>query len=199
MILRFTTQNQSHLITQTVEILKSGGLIVYPTDTIYGVGCDALDKNAVDKIYKIKERDDRKPMSFICSDINQIQKLANLNSAQLEILNKNLPGPFTFILPASQTCQKHLKSENNTVGIRMPDHELCLKLVEKLSSPIITTSINKSNQPPLNDPQKINEIFRDQLDLILDAGKINSVASTIVDLTQGEPNIIREGNKKLKL
>ena len=184
-------------IEKVVGILITGGVIVYPTDTIYGVGCDASDLDAVKKIYSLKGRDDNKPMSFICSDLGQIQQLADLTQTQFEILERNLPGAFTFILNASSSCPKHLQSENQTVGIRIPDHPLCSALVKQLEQPIITTSINQAGQPALSNPQEIETIFGDRIDLILDAGKIENTASTIIDLTQDSPTIIREGKAKL--
>ena len=197
MLLHITETNRLQTLDQAVLKLKNGGLIVYPTDTIYGIGCDALNQSAVNKIYQLKGRDDRKPMSFICHDIEQIKKFAQLSSDHIDLLERNLPGAFTFILEASQGCPDHLKSQNNTVGIRIPDNQICLELVRKLDSPIITTSINQSGQPPLNDPQEIEAIFGDRLDLILDAGEIKGSASTIVDLTQPESKIIRKGESKL--
>jgi tRNA threonylcarbamoyl adenosine modification protein (Sua5/YciO/YrdC/YwlC family) len=199
MLQSLNPQNQSQLIDRSVSILKNGGLIVYPTDTIYGVGCDALNQEAVNKIYQVKERDDKKPMSFICPSLEQIKQFADLNPTQLKILEKNLPGPFTFILKASSNCPKHLQSENETVGIRMPNNQICLELTKKLGAPIITTSINESGQPPLNDPQEINKIFGNQIDLILDGGKLEGTASTIIDLTHSEPKVLRQGKTNLKL
>ncbi|MFA7662785.1 MAG: L-threonylcarbamoyladenylate synthase [Patescibacteria group bacterium] len=199
MLQKINSQNpESEIVEQTVEILVSGGVVAYPTDTIYGLGCDAFNSTAIDKIYALKNRDTSKPMSLICRDIEQIKQLAEINDFQEQILSTYLPGPYTFILKAKPEAPQKLVSSLGTLGIRIPDNQFCLEVVKKLNSPLITTSVNLAGQPNLNSATEIDRLFGDQLDLILDAGEINNQPSTIIDLTQSEPKIIRQGAGKFE-
>jgi len=186
---------QKRLIDQAVKVLEQGGTIIYPTDTIYGLGCDLFNKEAIENIEKIKGRDKNqaKYFSFICHDLAHISDFAKVSTPNYKILKRLLPGPYTFILPATKSVPKKIISQKHSVGIRIPDNQVALELVKKLGRPIISTSVNASNQPTLSDPEEINKLFGKRVDLILDAGILEGEPSTIVDLTGPEPVIIRQG------
>lgn len=179
-------------IRRAVEVLRGGGVIVYPTDTVYGMGCDLLNKRAIDKIYQIKRMPRRKPLSFICSDLSQISEYAQLSNAAYKMMRRLLPGPYTFILQATRLVPKVMMSNQRTVGIRVPDNEICLELVRELGHPLVNTSASDSVEEVVSDPESIQEQFP-QLDLMLESGLLESEASTIIDFTGDAPSLIRQG------
>ena len=182
------------IISGAVDMLKNGQIIVYPTDTIYGIGCDILNKKAVQTIQKIKNRKKQKPLSIICADLKDISRWAMVSNFQYKILKKYLPGPFTFILKASKEAPKILQDpQRKTIGIRIPNNKICLQIVRELDHPIITTSVNKSGKQNYADPNKIKKDWFGKVDLILDAGQINNKPSTVVSLINDEIEIIRKG------
>ena len=181
------------IVKRAVEILKEGGIISYPTDTIYGLGANIKVKSAVERIYQIKKISNYKLLSFICLDIKDISNYAYISNQSYKIMKRCIPGPFTFILPATSKTPKLLNQKRGTVGIRIPKSELCRQLVELLGIPIISTSVPAGKDEVLNDPLEIEQRIGDQLDLILDGGLIISEPSTIVDLTADEPAIVRKG------
>jgi tRNA threonylcarbamoyl adenosine modification protein (Sua5/YciO/YrdC/YwlC family) len=180
-------------VKKAVEVLQEGGIISYPTDTIYGLGANIEIKSAVERIYQIKKISNYKLLSFICLDIKDITNYAYISNRSYKIMKRCLPGPFTFILPATSKTPKLLNQKRGTVGIRIPKSELCRQLVELLGKPIISTSVPAGADEVLNDPLQIDRRIGDQLDLILDGGILISEPSTIVDLTADEPLIIRQG------
>lgn len=188
-------------ISETVRCLKEGGIIVYPTDTIYGLGCDALNEKAVEKIFKIKKRDIGKPFSIIIKNIAAAKKIAFIDKQKEEIIKKLLPGPYTLILPGAKNIPGAVISIDNSIGIRIPNHPVTKKLSENFENPIITTSVNITEKAPINDPFKIVETFKerdDQPDLILDCGKIGSAQpSIVVDITRKSPQVLRSGARNL--
>lgn len=182
------------IIDQAVTILKNGGLLIYPTDTIYGIGCDASNIQAVKRIQQLKGRNQHHPFSIICPNLTNISQLSLVSNYAYRILKKYLPGPFTFILPATKLVPKLVQHpKTKTVGIRIPNHPICLALVNSLNSPIVTTSINKHGQQPLANPDLIANDWLNNVDCFLDCGFIGNEASTIIDLTDDEPKIIRQG------
>ena len=189
---------QKRLIEQAVKILEQGGVIIYPTDTIYGLCCDLFNKEAIEKVEAIKGRDKNqaKHFSFICHDLSHIADFAQVSTPNYKILKKLLPGPFTFILPATKSVPKKIVSQKHSVGIRIPDNAVALALVKQLGRPIISTSVNPSDQPALSDPEEINEKFGKRVNLILDAGAMDGDPSTVVDLTGSEPVVLRQGKGK---
>ena len=192
MILKIDLKNpQKEIIQKAVQSLKNGNVIVYPTDTLYGLGCDIFNKNAVKKIYKIKKRHHNKPLSFICEDFNSINKYAIMQNYAYKLMKKLLPGPYTFILKASKIVPKSILPKRKTVGIRVPNNNVALQIVKQLKNPIITTSVNLSNQEPFSDPEEIEKFFNSQINLILDAGIIQNKPSNVIDLTGQEPVILR--------
>ena len=189
---------QQRLIKKVVKILKDGGVIAYPTDTIYGIGCDIFNKKGIEKIYQIKKREKNKPMSFICADLSDISQYAIVSNYAYRIMRKCLPGPYTFILEASSKTPKKIMSKRKTVGIRIPDHKICLAIVTELGHPLITTSANISTEEELNNPDDIEDKLGSSLGLIIDEGPLISEPSTIVDLTGDSPAVLREGKGEIK-
>ena len=175
------------------NILRTGGVIVYPTDTIYGLACDVLNKNAVSKIFKIKEVSHQKLLSFIFSDIADISQWAHIPNTAFRIMKRSLPGKYTFILPASRDVPKSMIEKRRTIGVRVPDCEVARNLVEELGRPLLSTSVPKGSDDYFTDPDEIAETFRNEIDLILHAGIIPNIPSTVIDFTVDPPEIIREG------
>lgn len=179
-------------IKQVIEILKNCGVIVYPTDTIYGFGCDIFCKTAVERIYKIKKKKST-GFSFICPNLNEISKYAIVSDYAYRLMKKLLPGAYTFVFKATKYVPKELIPNKKTVAIRIPDNQVCLKLVEMLGNPIVTTSVNIVTEPHFSDPLQIEREFGDQVDLIIDAGILKNEPSSVVDLSGDSPVVIREG------
>ncbi len=184
---------QRRHISRAVEILRDGGVIVYPTDTVYGLGCDITSKHAVERIIRIKGRDPKKPMSFVCSDLTHISRYARVSNFAYRILKRFLPGPYTFVLESSREVPKMLLTKQRTVGIRIPDHPVCLALVAELGNPILSTSANPSGDEPLNIPLEIREVLGSQVDLILECGVLPRVPSTVVSLVGDRVEVLRDG------
>jgi tRNA threonylcarbamoyl adenosine modification protein (Sua5/YciO/YrdC/YwlC family) len=188
---------QSRYLKAAADVLRDGGLIVYPTDSVYGLGCDLFNKNAVEKIYQIKGSDKRKMLSFICPDLKGISEYAFVSNPAYKIMRRLLPGPFTFILSATKQVPRILLEKRKTVGIRVPDNVVCQALLSEFGKPIISTSASLPNQDFLNDPDDIAATFIHLIDLFLDAGPGGLEPSTVVDLTQEDPLVIRQGKGKL--
>lgn len=185
------------LINIVVNILKKDGVICYPTDTVYGIGCDISSQKAIEKIYLLKNFKKNKPLSFICRDIAQISQYAKLSNNAYKIMKELLPGPYTFILNATKLTPKILMHPKKTVGIRMPDNSICLSMIKQLGNPIINTSASFGEDEILSDPGYINEHFGHGLDAIIDKGLLYASYSSIIDLTEDVPRIIREGKGDL--
>ena len=188
---------QTRHLEAAAEILRAGGLIVYPTDSVYGLGCDLFNKSAVEKIYHCKGNDKRKLLSFICPDLKGIAEYAYVSNAAYKIMRRLLPGPYTFILNASRQVPKILLERRSTVGIRVPDNVICQALLSEFMRPITSTSACLSGQGYLSDPEEIAATFLHLADLFLDAGPGGLEPSTIIDFTQGKPVVVRQGKGKL--
>jgi len=185
-------------IDKAVEVLRNGGIIIYPTDTVYGIGCDIYNKEAVERVARIKGVDSSKNnFSFICNDLSHISEyVRNIPTPLFKIMKKTLPGPYTYILKSSSKVPKVIDSKKKTVGIRVPDHPIPRMIVENLGNPIITTSIHDEDEVVeyATDPELIYEKFSKLVDVIIDGGPGNNVASTVVDCTdENETKVIREG------
>jgi tRNA threonylcarbamoyl adenosine modification protein (Sua5/YciO/YrdC/YwlC family) len=184
-------------IREVAEVLSKGGLVIYPTDTVYGIGCDIFNPKAIEKICDLKNIDPKKmQLSFICYDLSHISEYAkNLPDSVFKLMKKTLPGPFTFILNSSSKVPKLLNAKKNTVGIRIPNHNIPRMLVKELGNPILTTSVKDDDDiiEYSTDPELIYEKFMDKVDLVIDGGYGNNMASTIVDCTTDEFTVIREG------
>lgn len=194
LILSVYPQNpQARSIARTVEVLRDDGVVAYPTDTVYGLGCDITSRRAVERIIRIKGRDPKKPMSFVCADLTDISRYARVSNFAYRILKRYLPGPYTFILEASREVPKLLLTKQKTVGIRVPNHAVALALVRELGHPILSTSANPSGQDPLNNPAEIRDVLGGQVDVILDCGVLPRVPSTVVSLAEDRVQVLREG------
>ena len=179
-------------IKQASDILKNHGVIVYPTDTIYGFGCDIFSSKAVERIYKIKKKK-ATGFSFICPDLKSISEFAFVSDQAYRIMKRLLPGPYTFIFKATKRVPKEIIPNKKTVAIRIPDNDICLNLVKEIGNPIITTSVNVSCEPHYSDPLEIEKEFLPHVDLIIDAGTLQNDPSTVIDFSEDEPKIIRYG------
>lgn len=186
---------QPRLVKQVAECLKDGGVIVYPTDTIYGIGCDIFQHKAVERICKIKNVDPQKAqLSFICKDLSNMSDYTkSIDTPLYRMLKTYLPGPYTFILPASKQVPKILQSKKSTIGLRVPDNTICQHFLGELGNPILSASLPGDMVEEYTDPEVIYERFEHQVDLVIDGGIGGMVPSTIVDCTAGDWKIIREG------
>jgi len=190
---------QVRYIEAASEVLREGGLVIYATDTVYGLGCDLFNKKAIEHIYQLKGSRKQKRLSFICPDLKDIAKYAYVSNPSYKIMRHLLPGPYTFILEASRLVPKILLEKKKTIGIRVPDNVICQKLLVEFGNPIISTSASLPDQHYLNDPDEIADIFAHSVDLFLDSGFGGIVPSTIFDLSNEEPVIVREGKKFSKI
>ena len=186
---------QPRLVKQVVECLKDGGVIVYPTDTIYGLGCDIYQQKAVDRICKIKNIDPAKVrMSFICRDLSHLSDYTkSIDTPLYRMLKRYLPGPYTFILPASKQVPKILQSKKSTIGLRVPDNVICQHILDVLGNPILSTSLPGEMAEEYTDPEIIHENFGHIVDMVIDGGIGGMVPSTIVDCITDEWTIVRQG------
>jgi len=180
-------------INKAINILKEGGVIIYPTDTVYGIGCDIFNKEALDRVKQIKSNPDIKLLSFICPNLKDIAKYARVSDYAYKTMKRLLPGPYTFILPAAKNVPKKLWSKRKTVGIRIPNHPVALKIVQGLGNPIVSTSTTTRKGDLLIDPLEIRSVFDFQVDLMLASDKISGNPSSVIDLSGEEPVIVREG------
>lgn len=196
LLIRVHTENpQARLIEQAVAVLKKGGVIVYPTDTIYGLGCSIFEHKAIERIARIKQIDVQKAqLSFVCSNLSDLSKYARqLDTPTYRRLKQYLPGPFTFILPASKEVPKILQSKKSTIGLRVPDNKIAIAIVEALGHPILSASLPGAMVEEYTDPETIKENFGKLVDMVIDGGTGGMDPSTIVDLTGDEPVLLREG------
>ena len=184
---------QLRYINKAVNVLKKGGIIIYPTDTVYGMGCDIYNKKALENLFRIKNDSSEKLFSFICSGFKEISKYAKISDYAYKRMKHLLPGPYTFILPTTRLVPKELWSKRKRVGIRIPDNKVALKLVEELGNPIISTSATNRKGDILYDPFEIKNIFNNQVDLMLASGNLVGAPSSVIDLSEDEPEILRQG------
>ena len=189
-------------IQQAVDVLKKGGLIIYPTDTVYGLGCDITNQRAIEKICVIRGvKPDKANFSFICSDLSNISDyIKPIDNITFRVLKKALPGPYTFILNANGQVPKLLSSKKKTVGIRVPDNSIAQEIVRQLGNPILSASIKDEDEllEYSTDPELIHEKYEDRVDLVIDGGYGGNEASTVIDCTTGEFEVIREGKGSLE-
>ena len=196
MLLRIHHQNpQPRLLNQVVDCLKSGGVIIYPTDTIYGLGCDIYHPKAIERICQIKNMDPHKAqLSFICKDLSHLSDYTkSIDTPLYRVLKNYLPGPYTFILPASKAVPKLLKSKKDTVGIRVPDNVICNSILETLGNPILSASLPGDIAEEYTDPEIIYDKFGKLVDFVIDGGIGGIIPSTVVDCTTDEWTVMRQG------
>ena len=188
--------NEKH-VRQVCDILRDGGVIIYPTDTVYGLGCDIFQAKAIERIARLKNiKPEKANFSFIVSDLSHLSSYTRfVDNDVFKLMKSKLPGPFTFILHASSNVPKILKNKKKTVGIRIPDNRIILDIVEELGHPILTTSVHDDDDiiDYTTDPELIYENFRDKIDLMIDGGFGGNIPSTVIDCTLDQPEVLREG------
>ena len=194
MLIAINNENpQMRLIRRAVEILRGGGIVIYPTDTVYGMGCDLFNKKCVERIYEIQRRDRKQPLSFICADLKDISRYARVSDDAYKIMKRLLPGPYTFVLEASRLVPKIILPKRQTTGIRVPDNRICQALVAEMGSPVISTSVKDGGGELLSDPRMIEELFGKRVDMIIDGGIIAAAPSSVVSLLAEGIEVIRAG------
>ncbi|WP_417859461.1 L-threonylcarbamoyladenylate synthase [Xanthomarina gelatinilytica] len=189
-------------IAKVVKVLKAGGLIIYPTDTVYGLGCDINNVKALERVARIKNvKLEKSNFSFICEDLSNLSDyVKQIDTSTFKILKRALPGPYTFILPGAKSLPHPFKKKK-TVGIRLPNNSIAIEIVKQLGNPIISTSIHDDDEvlEYTTDPELIYEKWKDIVDLVIDAGYGDNHASTVIDLSEGDPIIVREGKGSLEI
>ncbi len=194
MLIAINNQNpQMRLIRRAVETLRGGGIVIYPTDTVYGMGCDLFNKKGIERIYEIQRRDRKQPLSFICADLKDISRYARVSDDAYKIMKRLLPGPYTFVLEASRLVPKIILPKRQTTGIRIPDNRICQALVAEMGSPVISTSVKDGGGELLSDPRMIDELFGKRVDMIIDGGIIAAAPSSVVSLLPEGIEVIRAG------
>jgi tRNA threonylcarbamoyl adenosine modification protein (Sua5/YciO/YrdC/YwlC family) len=190
---------QLRYISKAVKVIKEGGVIIYPTDTVYGIGCDIFNKSAIERVQEIKNNPEIKLLSFICHNLKDISNYAKVSDYAYRTMKHLLPGPYTFILPAAKSAPRKLWNNRKSVGIRVPEHFVAMKIVEELGNPIVSTSTTNRKGELLFDPMEIKSIFNLQVDLMLSSGSLSVEPSSVIDLSQGEPVVIRKGAGDISL
>lgn len=182
-------------IRMVVDCLKKGGVIIYPTDTVYGIGCDIEHPEAIERICRIKQINPQKAqLSFLCSDLSHLSEYAKaIDTPVYRFIKQYLPGPYTFILDASKKVPKLLRTKKETVGIRVPDHKISHAMLKELGRPVLSTSLPVEDMEIMMDPEEIHEKFGSQVDMVIDGGMGGAIPSTIVNCTVYPPEVIREG------
>jgi len=194
MILTLHPDNpQQRHLERVAELMLKDGVIAYPTDTLFGLGCLASRKKAHERILTIKGRDGKRPMSILCADLEMLCRYTrHLDTPTYRILKQLFPGPYTVVLPASREVPRHLQNKQ-TVGLRIPNHTFCIALTKLLGEPIITTSCQRTGEPPMQTAWEINDELGHTLDIVIDCGSPEGLASTILDFTTDPISVIREG------
>lgn len=192
MLLSINPDNpQKRLIDKVVQVLDQGGLIIYPTDTFYGIGCDLFQKKSIQRIYHLKRRPLAKPFSFVCANLKDISRYAQVSNHAYRIMKRSLPGPYTFILEGTRLVPKLMLTRRRTVGIRVPNNKICLSIVKNLGRPIISTSV------PLDEPSVIHDTYSSSVEMVIDGGVISYEPSTVVSLIDDRAEVIREGKGEI--
>jgi len=200
MIIEINPENpQPRLIEQVVDVLTNGGVIAYPTDTYYGIGCDILNKKAIERVYQIKQRPKSKPFSFICADLKHISDYAKVSNYAYKTMRRLLPGPYTFILEGSKLVPKIMLTKRKTAGIRVPENAICLELVKTLGNPVISTSVEAPDGSFHFDASLIHDHYKGRLDLVVDGGPVPARPSSVISLIDDEPQVIRAGQGDVSL
>ncbi len=184
---------QPRHIAKIAEVLKGDGVIVYPTDTVYGLGCDIRSKKALDRVRRIKKIDNRRHLSFVFADLKAIAQYAQVNDSAYKILRRYLPGPYTFVLQATRLVPRIVLTKRNEVGIRIPDNRICQALVAELGNPILSSSVRMPDDQLLDDPREIEKMYKGQVDLVVDGGILVPQPSSVITLLEDSPEILRAG------
>jgi tRNA threonylcarbamoyl adenosine modification protein (Sua5/YciO/YrdC/YwlC family) len=191
----YPTNINPRLIRQAVEIIRAGGIVVYPTDSCYALGCHLDDREAVSRIRAIRGMDDQHMLTLMCRDLSEISKYARVDNQKFRLLKSNTPGSYTFILEATKEVPKRIQHpKRSTVGIRVPDHPVALALLEELGEPMLTSTLILPDQDwPLNDAEHIRELLEKQVDAVIDGGSAGADFTTVIDLTGDAPVLLRQG------
>ncbi len=184
---------QERLIKKVAEILKDGGVIAYPTDTHYGIGCDIMNKKAIETVYQLKQRENKQPFSFICADLKDISDYAKVSNYAYKTMKRLLPGPYTFILEGSKLVPKIMLTKRRTAGIRVPAHNISLALVKELGNPIISTSATTPDGEVFEEASFIEEYYGRRMDAVIDGGPVSGQPSSVISLIDDTPEVIRKG------
>ena len=185
---------QLRLIEQVVKALQNGVIVCYPTETGYGMGCDLFNQKAIKQLVQLKKRPQHKPFSFMCSNLTDISQYAHVSNTAYRLMKKNLPGPYTFVLPGTKLVPKIMATKQKTVGIRVPSHPICKLLLETLGHPIVNTSVQlEDEEAKLAEPFQIEQYLGKRVELIVDGGPIYPDPSSVIDLTSDYPEILRVG------
>lgn len=197
----FEDNPNSRDIRKVVDLLRNGGVIIYPTDTVYAIGCDINNVKAVQRVASLKGlKPEKANFSMICSDLSNVATYAKVSNEVFKVMKHNLPGPFTFILPVTNKLPNILMNKRKTIGIRVPDNYIVKAIVEELGTPLLTTSVKDEDElvEYITDPELIHEKYENRVDAVVDGGYGKNIASTIVDCSQGEIDVIRQGAGILK-
>ncbi|MGD9823743.1 L-threonylcarbamoyladenylate synthase [Desulfobacter sp.] len=190
---------QARIISMAVASLKKGGIIAYPTDTFYGIGCDIMNKKAIEQIYLIKQRDKTKPFSFICPDLKDIALYAKVSNMAYRHMKRLLPGPYTFILPGSKMVPRIMLTKRKTAGIRVPANQIAISLARELGNPIISTSATDPDGDVFEDASLLHDYFDARLHMVLDGGPVPNTPSSVISLVEDEPEVIRYGAGEVEI
>ncbi len=194
MLLEINPDNpQERLIKQVTDCLKKGGIIAYPTDTYYGIGCDIMNKKAIEKVYQLTQRNKKKPFSFICSDLKDISQYAKVSNYAYRTMKRLLPGQYTFILEGSKLVPKIMLTKRKTAGIRVPDNRICKLLILELGNPVLSTSAKSTDGEIFSEAWMIDDEFSHLIDIVIDGGTVPNQPSSVISLFDDEPDVIREG------
>jgi tRNA threonylcarbamoyl adenosine modification protein (Sua5/YciO/YrdC/YwlC family) len=184
---------QPRHISRVAQALRGDGVIIYPTDTVYGLGCDIKSKKALERVRRIKRMDNKRHLSFVFSDLKTIAEYAQVTDNAYKILRRYLPGPYTFVLKATRLVPRIVLTKRNEVGIRIPDNRICQALVEELGNPILSSSVRMPDEQLLDDPKDIDTMYKSQVDLVIDGGVFLPEPSSVISLLDDEPEVIRRG------
>ena len=194
MILQINSKNpQPRHIKRVADVLRGDGVIIYPTDTVYGLGCDINSKKALDRVRRIKKIDNKRHLSFVFSDLKIIANYAQVTDFAYKILRRYLPGPYTFVLRATRLVPRIVLTKKHEVGIRIPDNRICQALVAELGNPILSSSVRMPDEQLLDDPGEIDRIYKGQVDLVVDGGVFLPEPSSVISLFDDFPVVLREG------
>lgn len=181
------------IIDQAAEIIRNGGIVAYPTDTNYGFGCDIFNKKAIERVYWLKNKDPKQPLSFVCADLKDLSRYAVVENFAFKLMQRLLPGPYTFVLRATKLVPRLMLTQRKTVGIRVPDNPIALAIVKTLGHPIVNTSVRLHGSGIFTDPQEIRLQFGSEVDAVIDGGIIVSEPSTVVEMMSSPPEVLRYG------
>jgi tRNA threonylcarbamoyl adenosine modification protein (Sua5/YciO/YrdC/YwlC family) len=187
------THPQPRHIARVAQVLSSEGVIAYPTDTVYGFGCDIKSKKALEKVRRIKRSDNKRHLSFVFADLKAISEYAQVTDSAYKILRRYLPGPYTFVLKATRLVPRIVLTKRNEVGIRIPDNRICQALVAELGNPILSSSVRMPDEQLLDDPREIDNLYKGQVDLVVDGGIFLPEPSSVISLLEDQPEVLREG------